>query len=598
MKKGYGVLGIVLFASLAAAADDPKDWPSYNRDVLGSRHNRRETAINKSNAGTLEEKWRFPAKDSDLKIGVIHATPTVVDGYVYFGTATYPAFYKLRPDGKLCWSYRNPAYGTAQQRPPAAGLDKLPLLTRIQLTVNGIFSSALVTDDTVYFDDTAGWIYALNRSTGAERWKVNSRAKEFPGAHAANVFFASPIMADGKLIAAGGAIEQVIAAMPGYKGCTGRGFVVALEPATGKIVWKYDVGPKPEPLDPPMVIKDSYGSHKFYFGPSSSSIWCTPSYDADMGTLFFGTDTNNSPRRPTTDDPRIYTRDSCAIIALDAHTGAEKWVTQINPEDVWIGGMRAYDPKQGRYKDQSIGDTPKLYTIDVAGNPTKVVGAGSKNGGFYVLKAADGKIVDHTPIFTGPPSYPLSPTPSTRLLALPSAMGGIQTGCATDGERVYTNGIDTLCFGTVEDQAKSANPPTGGRVVALSLDLRTEHWRHERPKVPSIGGPPPKPIYTNVGDPVASGIAVANGVLYFTTVGSGKLVVLDAGNGSQLKEFDIGPVWAGPSLSRGRVYIGTGNTLFTPLDYESFFPKKYTGELISFGLPGEDEVTKLGGGKE
>ena len=80
----------------------------YNHDLIGSRYNPGETAIGRSNAGRLVEKWRFPAKGSDQQIGVIHATPDVVDGYVYFGTATDPTFYKLAPDGKLCWAYRKP----------------------------------------------------------------------------------------------------------------------------------------------------------------------------------------------------------------------------------------------------------------------------------------------------------------------------------------------------------------------------------------------------------------------------------------------------------------------------------------------------------
>ena len=82
---------------------------------------------------------------------------------------------------------------------------------------------------------------------------------------------------------------------------------MALEPKTGQIVWKYDVGPKPEPLDPPITIKDSWGDHIFYFGPATSSVWCTPSFDAETGTLFFGTDVNTAPRRPTADDPRLDT---------------------------------------------------------------------------------------------------------------------------------------------------------------------------------------------------------------------------------------------------------------------------------------------------
>ncbi len=112
--------------------------------------------------------------------------------------------------------------------------------------------------------------------------------------------------------------------------------------------------------------------------------------------------------------------------------------------------MRSYDPKEGRYKDQSIGDTPKVYTITVEGKPTKVVGVGCKNGGFYVLGALDGKILDHTPIYTGPPTYPLSPTPDPRMLALPSCIGGLQTGCATDGKTIFTNGIDAIRLGSQE----------------------------------------------------------------------------------------------------------------------------------------------------
>ena len=420
-----------------------------------------------------------------------------------------------------------------------------------------------------------------------------------PRRHPLNLSYASPILADGKLIVAGGALEQVLAAFPGYKGCTGRGFVAALEPKSGHLVWKYDVGPRPEPLVPPITIKDGFGDHVFYYGPATSSVWSTPSFDAESGTVFFGTDSNTAPRRPTAADPRLHTRESCAVIALGVRDGKERWVTQINPGDVWIIGMQHYVPKEGRYKDQSIGDTPKVYTVPVEGRPTRVVGVGCKNGGFYVLQADDGRIVAHTPVYTGPPSYPLEPTPDRRMLALPSTMGGLQTGCATDGRTVFTNGIDALRTASIESPVLSAIPPelmrhgpvSGGRVVALSLDTKAERWRHERPKVASLGGPPPKPVFTDAGDAVGSGIAVANGVVFFTAIASAKLIALDAATGEVLKEISLGSVWSGPSVSRGRVYVGTGNTQFLP-------PQKDTGVLFSFGPPGEDEVSRLGAGKE
>jgi outer membrane protein assembly factor BamB len=60
-----------------------------------------------------------------------------------------------------------------------------------------------VAEDSVYFVDIGGWFYALDRASGAERWKINARSAGFPGAHPFNVFFASPILADGKLIVGG-----------------------------------------------------------------------------------------------------------------------------------------------------------------------------------------------------------------------------------------------------------------------------------------------------------------------------------------------------------------------------------------------------------
>lgn len=41
---------------------------------------------------------------------------------------------------------------------------------------DGVYTSALVTDDSVYFADAAGIMYCLDRETGKESWQVNSKA--------------------------------------------------------------------------------------------------------------------------------------------------------------------------------------------------------------------------------------------------------------------------------------------------------------------------------------------------------------------------------------------------------------------------------------
>jgi glucose dehydrogenase len=572
----------VTSAAAVTVSADPNDWPTYNHDFLGTRHNTGETSLNRENVGRLVEKWRFPPAGASETIGVVHAT-VVVNGHVYFGTETTPTFYKLAPDGTVKWAFRPK---------PRALLSRLYVAPG--LPIAGFMNAALVTEGTVYVGEMGGMIYALDRRTGQERWKIDTRAEPFPGAHSSNCVFSAPILADGFVIIAGGGFEHAVAASPQNRGCTGRGFVVALEPVSGKVKWKYNVGPEPGPLDPPVTIKYGRGERTFHFGPSTSSVWCTPSFDAASHTVFFGTDCHNSPRQPTPEDPSLSTKHSCAVIAVDSLTGAEKWVTQITQGDVWNYALPAYDPKSGQYKDQSVGDTPKIYSINVDGKPTKVVGCGTKNGGFYVLDAATGEILASTPIYTGPPTA-RPPGLDPRTLALPSAIGGLQTGCATDGHSIFTNGIDFPGAAS----SGTERTPTGGRVVSISLDTRQENWRHERPKVKAVGGTAEKPAFTNVGDPVASGIALANGVAYFTTTVSNKLVALDGTTGTLLKEIDLGPVWCGPTVSRGRVFVGTGNLLFSPGDRrEDYFPKSATGTVRSFGLPGDDQITQMKSGNE
>ena len=545
------------------------DWSSYNHDVRGWRFNSAEDVLSPNNASTLKEKWRFPNSSSSVTVGAIHATPTVVNGHVYFGTATFPAFYKLRPNGTPAWVYRILENDTPHTLPQGG-------VNTIQVN-DGVVASALVTRKGVYFGNSSGMFFGLDRITGEELWRVDTRAKGFPNHHAINTFNASAILADGKVIVGGGGYEHPYPLDPEYECCTGRGFVVAFAPESGEVLWKYEVGEEPQKFPEPIAMEDDNGKHVFTHGPSTSSVRSTPSFDEATGTIFFGTDVHNSPRQPTDDDSRLYSKYSAAVIAVDVKTGREKWVTQLNAGDIFNHTMSGYDSKTDRYKDCSIGDTPKLYQIDIEGVLTSVVGVGCKNGGFYVLRADSGKLVANTPVYNGKPNYPLSPERDPRMIALPSAIGGIQTGCATDGKNVFTNGIDWLSLNT-----RTPGSPEAGRVVCVQNDLHNENWRHERPKITS-------PLY-NGGDPVAAGIAIGGGIACFAPAVSEQLVVLNAGTGDVLKQLPIGAVWSGPSISRGRIYVGTGSVMF--------LKQQRTGALISFGLPSEDEVDRMGAGNE
>ena len=428
---------------------------------------------------------------------------------------------------------------------------------------------------------------------------MSSRGKDFPGAHPINLFFAGPLIAQGKLIVAGGSLEQVVAASPFYKGSTGRGFIVALDSKTGHVLWKYDLGPKPEPLSPPITIKDGFGDHVFYYGPATSSIWSTPSFDAETGTIFFGTDVNTAPRRPTPDDPRSYTRESCAIVALDVAKGTEKWVTQLNPGDIWTNSMRVVRPQRGAIQRP----VDRRHTQDLHDHSGRQAHESGRRRlqerrllrPAGLLTAASWPARRFTPVR---PPIRSRRRPTGGCSPCRAASAACRPAARPTAARSLPTASTRFCWVRKRRPPRAACHRPAAGLSRSAWTRRPSSGVMSGPRSPSIGGPPPKPTYTNVGDPVASGIAVANGVIYFTTVASGKLVALDAATGAMLNEIDLGPVWSGPSVSRGRVYVGTGNTLFSPMDYEAFFPKKYTGELYSFGLPGDDEVSRMGAGTE
>ena len=96
------------------------------------------------------------------------------------------------------------------------------------------------------------------------------------------------------------------------------------------------------------------------------------------------------------------------------------------------------------------------------------------------------------------------------------------------------------------------------------------------------------------------GVPIAAGIFWgvtFAAVGSGKLIALEHEHGRVLKEITSVRCSPARRVSRGRVYVGAGNTQWIATDSEAYFPKSTTGILCSFGVPGEDEVDRPGRGR-
>jgi polyvinyl alcohol dehydrogenase (cytochrome) len=241
-------------------------------------------------------------------------------------------------------------------------------------------------------------------------------------------------------------------------------------------------------------------------GSSGAGVWSTPTYDAENDMVYVTTGNNYTKPATATSD---------AFVALKGKNGMIAWKTQLVANDT--GQIEA-----------DFGDSPHIYTISNGTTVEKVVGAGEKETGkYWVLDAATGDMVG-------------------SIQAVPSCAGSeglFATGAVSEGV-VFVNGVNCKI---------QSIPPTGA-VIALKSESDAS-GKLEMEKLwdftSHLGGAP-----------VLSGLAVANGVVYFHTSGfSSTLFALNTTTGKMLAQVPTSGGISGPSVSNGQIYLGTG-TLF------------------------------------
>ena len=468
-------------SGVEVASADPKDWPMYNHDPAGSRHNIAETRLRPDNVGQLGIKWNVPTH------GPIAGTPAVVNDRVYAADAA-GYVYALDRNGQKLWE---------------TFLDVGSTFGHVKVT-----ASALVTNRTVVIGDLSGQIHGLDVGTGAVKWTIR------PEAHPFAAIWGSGTMV-GKNVAIGvSSVEEFYAPfLPPEYHPSFRGSLVLLDPSTGNVVWKS------------YTISDAEAAA----GSSGSPIWSTPTYDHETRTIYATTGNNYSQPTQGTSD---------AFMAFDAATGAVKWVNQRTADDEWTF---RFGESSEEHPDFDIGDSPQVYRI---GNRT-VVSAGQKSGFLHVLDATTGEEIND----------PLQLAPG-------GTVGGLFPDSAYANGVVYTNGTDWPGL-------LSGEPPNRGILSAVAADGSQELWHFDTPFSPN-----------------ASGVAVANGVVYFQSL-FGTFFALDAGTGAPLAQVLTGSLTSGPAISRGQVYLGTGDAAFTFLTGAPIG----TGSIMALGIPDPAPLT-------
>ena len=154
--------------------------------------------------------------------------------------------------------------------------------------------------------------------------------------------------------------EEAAGAAPGYECCRFRGSLVALDAATGAIVWKTYTVDAPQP-----TTKNAVGTQ--LWGPSGAPIWSSPAIDPKRNVVYATTGNNYSnPFTPLSD----------AFIAFDLDTGRILWSQQMTEGDAWIaapfgavhrwrgivrarGGNREQDQKRKKGGNAAHDGSPK-----------------------------------------------------------------------------------------------------------------------------------------------------------------------------------------------------------------------------------------------
>jgi polyvinyl alcohol dehydrogenase (cytochrome) len=262
--------------------------------------------------------------------------------------------------------------------------------------------------------------YAVNATTGSLIWK--KKVEDHPAARITG----APTLYSGVLYVPVSSIEEATGSRASYECCTFRGSVVALDTATGGVIWKsYTIPQAPHP-----TTKNALGTQ--LHGPSGASIWSAPTIDVERRALYLAT--GNSYSNPPADT-------SDAVLAFDLKTGGLLWHRQATPNDSFVVACFGVDKTncpQDHGPDHDFGQSPILVSLR---NGQRVLVIGQKSGVVYAFDPdQDGKPLWQTRVSKGGP------------------LGGMEWGSAADQERVYVPNSDVRFLRSTAGATNSLHP--------------------------------------------------------------------------------------------------------------------------------------------
>jgi polyvinyl alcohol dehydrogenase (cytochrome) len=501
---GDGVEGTPLDAPKCTTAAPPVDLKArnqWNGWSISKTNNRFQPnpGLKAQDVPKLKLKWAFQYP------GAKNGQATVVGDHL-FVTSMSGAVYSL-----------NAKTGCVYWRHAAAAA------TRTSVTVAALPAGSKART-ALFISDWTKAAVAIDADTGKQLWKTV--VDDQPGLQMTG----SLTYWDGKIYVPISSGNEAFAQSPTWVCCKFRGALVALDAATGKILWKrYTTEEEPAPFKKNALGRDMWG-------PSGGAIWVAPTVDARNRLIYVGT--SNSYTEKTYDN-------SDSVLAIDADTGVIKWARQLTADDNYIDGCYRPAPQRPANcpsplgPDFSIGAAVILHEMP-GGKQMLLVG--QKSGMIYGLDPAN-----------------KGATVWKHQLSDGSALGGIEFGTASDGVRVYAGVSDIAVPG-----------PGRGKPGLWALDAVTGKVIWNTPNNPT-----PTCRWKNwwCHGAISQAISVMPGVV-FAGAYDGHFRAYDSATGKIIWDVDTGSErvtalngkkvyggvmdGAGPTIAGGMVYVHAG----------------------------------------
>ncbi len=315
------------------------------------------TDINTGNVTQLREAWSF----STGVLGGHEAAPLVIGQTMYIVTPFPNRVYALdltKPGAAIKWRYDPDPQSAAKG---VACCD----------TVNRGLAYA---DGRIFVNTLDGFTAAVDANTGRELWKV-----QLGDINLGETITMAPMVIKGKVLVGNSGGEFGV-----------RGWLTALEMATGAVAWKaYSTGPDRDVLIGPN-FKPFYETDRGAdlgtrtwpndgWRTGGGTVWGWISYDPELDLLYHGT-SNPGPWNP--DQRPGDNKWTSGIFARDPDTGEARWFLQWSYHDLYdFDGV-----------NENI-----LATLTVNGAERQVILHPERNGYVYVVDRTSGEILSATP---------------------------------------------------------------------------------------------------------------------------------------------------------------------------------------------------------